>query len=240
MPVPSKIPHGLNFKKAVLGTINALIDYLNGNWLQGGPGISIKRTPSGTIIGLAKPKDSARQVASASGSGVNQDLSVAVSGNTATIGLSGSTSSVELVGVGDVGISGGTNGRVEINVTGGTGSRVLFPSYTTPLVQRGAVQPSVTYPGTAYADQPVWLIGNLTAVPNSSGEVILAVVVYISNGGNQESVYLSDFSTQPGSYLDKVQLPVCLPIPAGHSFQINVMQNSSPDTTDELAIYPCI
>lgn len=239
MAVPPKIPHGLNFKKAVLGTLNALIDYLNSNWLQVGSGLNIRRTPSGTIIELSKRQSSAPQGSGGGSGGVVQDLSVSVSGNTASIGLTGSTATAELVGTGDVNLSGNTNGQIEIGVTGGTGG-VRFPNYISPLVPRGGVLPSTTYPGTAYTAQPVWLIGTLTAFPNSIGEVALSVVVSITDGGNSESVYLSDFMTQPGSYLDKIEIPVCLPIPAGCSFQINVMQNSSPDPTDELAIYPCM
>ena len=163
-----------------------------------------------------------------------------VSGGTASIGLSGSTSSVEIVGGSNVSITGNTNGQVVVSATGGTSSGVGFPSYTTPLVEQGDVLSQTNYPGTAYADQSVWLIGNLSVEPDENGQLALSVRVLISHNGNSEAVYLSDFLTQTNSYIDKLEIPVFMPIPAGHTFQIDILQATGSSITSGLAIYPCI
>ena len=118
--LPRKGQTGQNFKNWAVSSINSLIEYLNaGLYLKNGPGILIDRTKSGIIISLEKPAPTAPQQLGASGA--VQDLSVSVTGNTAFIGLSGSTATAQFVGTGSVEISGNTNGQIEIDVPGGSG-----------------------------------------------------------------------------------------------------------------------
>lgn len=236
--IPPKAVSGQNFKKWVVETLNKLIDYLHGARIRPGYGISVRETPSGTIVELAKKQ--APVINNTTGGGTTQDISATVSGGTATVALSGSTSSVDIFGGSNVSITGNTNGQIEISATGGTSSGVGFPAYTSPLVEQGDVLSQTNYPGTAYADQSVWLIGNLSVEPDANGQLALSVRVLISHNGNSEAVYLSDFLTQTNSYIDKLEIPVSMPIPAGHTFQIIVSQTTSADPTSGLAIYPCI
>ena len=237
--LPQKSVKGAAFKKWVVESIDKLIDYLSSTYIQVGQGLKINRTPSGLVIELEKPAKETHSN-TAGGTGATQDISTTVSGGTASIGLSGSTSSVEIVGGSNVSITGNTNGQVVVSATGGTSSGVGFPSYTTPLVEQGDVLSQTNYPGTAYADQSVWLIGNLSVEPDENGQLALSVRVLISHNGNSEAVYLSDFLTQTNSYIDKLEIPVFMPIPAGHTFQIDILQATGSSITSGLAIYPCI
>lgn len=125
--------------------------------------------------------------------------------------------------------------------SGGGGGSVGSPDYLSPLVEIGDVLAQTYYPGTAYPEgQAVWLIGNLTAFPDEDGQIVLSVRVLIRNGGNSESVYLTDFRTQQNSYIDKFSVPVSLLIPADYEFEIDILQGTGNDFTSELAIYPCI
>jgi hypothetical protein len=115
--LPRKSVKGTMFKKWVVDSIDQIIDYLSGNWLQPGNGINIRRTPSGTIIELQKQAET-RQTLSGGG-GANQDITSTVAGGTAFVGLTGSTASAAFVGTGNVTISGNTNGEIEIGGGGG-------------------------------------------------------------------------------------------------------------------------
>lgn len=240
MAVPQKIQHGLNFKKAVLGTLNALIDYLNSNWLQGGPGVNIRRTPSGTIIEIAKPKTAAPQ-SSGGGSGSAQDLSVSVSGNTAFIGLSGSTATAELVGTGDVSISGNTNGQIEINATGGGGGGGSFNGF--PDFANGTPISG----GTSYSfPMNGWLIGYVSnySASNATGNCDCLLSI---DGDGFTSILIHLLETHdliiPGTLSDYVPLlsnPVSIPIPAGTTFNINPNVYVSNPAILNLSYYPCI
>ena len=240
----SLFPVPVSGQKIPRGWFGRLVRFINSLVLRGdGSYLAVEHTPDGTLIKpttyLIDQLNKAGNPPAAGGSAA-QDISASVTGGTATVTLSGSTSAVELVGAGDVTISGNTSGQIEINATGGTASALRFPNYPAPLVAQGNVQPSYTYPGTAYAAQPVWLIGNLSVEPDENGQLALSVCIYISNGGTTETVYLSDFLTQTSSYIDKLEIPVFLPIAANHTFQINVMQTTSADPTSGLAIYPCL
>lgn len=52
--LPKKGIKGTNFKVWAVETLNALIDYLHGARVKPGYGISVRETPSGTIVELAK------------------------------------------------------------------------------------------------------------------------------------------------------------------------------------------
>lgn len=65
--IPPKAVSGQNFKKWVVETLNKLIDYLHGARIRPGYGISVRETPSGTIVELAKKQ--AAPVNNATGGG---------------------------------------------------------------------------------------------------------------------------------------------------------------------------
>lgn len=53
--LPNKSIKGANFKKWCIESIDAIIDYLSSaRYLQGAPGVTIERKPSGIVIGLEK------------------------------------------------------------------------------------------------------------------------------------------------------------------------------------------
>lgn len=135
-----------------------------------------------------------------------QELSVTVSGNTATVAISGSTSHVDFVGTGSVTFTENTNGQVEVNASGGTSGAAGLPYYETGL-------PSVVT-GTVYGPYAydVWLIGHAGqngldgATLTLTINVNLTLVLYDANfgSGSQQSLYV----------------PVFVPIPAGNSFEL--------------------
>lgn len=127
-----KIPHGW---------FAALVRFMNSLILSGdGRYTMVDRNESGTTVTLtpavidALNKASGGTPAAGGGGGGDtpQDLTVDVTGNTATVGISGSTATAQFVGKGDVSISGNTNGQIEINVSGG-GS--YFPDWDNMHVQ---------------------------------------------------------------------------------------------------------
>ena len=88
--------------------MNTLVLHGDGSYTQ------VKHTDDGTFVTLTPAAIDAlnRAGGSAPAAVANQDLSVSVSGNTATVSISGSTSAVQLVGTGDVNISGNTSGQI--------------------------------------------------------------------------------------------------------------------------------
>ena len=110
-----KIPHGW---------FAALVRFMNSLILSGdGRYTLVDRDESGTTVTLSPAVIAALDKASggAGGQAADQDLTVDVTGGTATVGLSGSTNTAQFVGTGNVNITGNTNGQIEIGVTGGTG-----------------------------------------------------------------------------------------------------------------------
>ena len=96
--LPKKSVKGDGFKKWVIYSINALIDYLHGARLKPGYGIAVRETPSGTIVELARKETPV--VNNIGGGGETQDISATVTGSgtatVATVELSGSTSAVNI------------------------------------------------------------------------------------------------------------------------------------------------
>lgn len=115
--LPNKSIKGAAFKKWVVESIDKLIDYLSSTYIQVGQGLKIRRSPSGLVIELEK-QPGEPQSATGGGGGVAQDITTSVTGNTASIGLSGSTATAQLVGAGDVQVSGGTNGEIILTGSG--------------------------------------------------------------------------------------------------------------------------
>lgn len=128
--LPKKGIKGTNFKVWAVETLNALIDYLHGARVKPGYGISVRETPSGTIVELAKKEAPTINNNIGGGTGVAQDISASVSGGTATVAISGSTSSVEVVGGSNVSITGNTNGQVVVSATGGTAGYPVWQNFT--------------------------------------------------------------------------------------------------------------
>lgn len=236
--IPRKSVTGLPLKKYVLDTLNGLIDYLQTHRIQAGKGIDVRETASGYVIGLAQPPSNPPQVERGGGGGGADGIEANVNGGTASITLTGGTGSVNLVGTGDVTISGNTNtGNIEINATGGGGGAVVgMPDYANPLVT--SVAYNTTYPSTFYANQDVWLIGMLNTVfdPNNyslSGHVEIA----LSNGTVTNNILLQDIFMNVSSNANEIETPVMLPIPRGYSF---VLTCGSVTPGLGVKIYPCL
>lgn len=234
--LPTKGIKGQNFKAWAVDSINKLIDYLSSPYLTPGQGINIRRTPSGTVIELQKQPEPVQQ--SVSG-GLVQDISASVSGNTASIGLSGSTATAELVGTGDVTISGNTNGQIEINATGGTSSGIGAPNYANPIVDRGSVAlrtPYGNYANVAY------LVGAVVSVIESvGGDDYLRGDIFadITMEGNTSSsrVYLASFDVPTTDASASISSPVFLIIPSGATVTLG---SATDPVISELAIYPSL
>lgn len=109
------------------GWFARLVCFMNSLILHGdGSYTEVKHTDAGTFVTLTAAARDALERATGrpGGSGGTQDLTASVSGNTASVGISGSTSAVEFVGTGAVTLTGNTNGQVEIHgaTSGGTPS----------------------------------------------------------------------------------------------------------------------
>lgn len=207
--LPNKSIKGAAFKKWVVESIDKLIDYLSSTYIQVGQGLKINRTPSGLVIELAKPAKET-QNNTTGGTGATQDISATVTGGTASISLSGSTSAVELVGGSNVSITGNTNGQIEVDATAVTG----MPDYYYSSAQFISVDSSapVVVPSQA---ETMWLIGEVgvNTSSNMSGTVSVSI--------GYMTLMLFDLTIGSGSSLSGLTVPVSIPIPAGHSFQLN-------------------
>lgn len=152
-------------------------------------------------------------------SGAAQDLSVSVSGGTATVSISGSTSAVPFVAGANVNITGSTNGEVIVSATGGTAGGAFFPDYgEAPVTVSG---------GTIYpVNANMWLIGyaGLYKTDSSGGfPSYVDLKIYGSDGitvTRTISLYTDAgvFSTY-NSY-QPFHVPVCMPIKSGYQIEI--------------------
>jgi hypothetical protein len=221
--LPKKSSKGTNFKTWTVDTVDALIEYFNSNWIQAGNGISVRRTASGVVVGLAKTPPVPSVKLTTGGGGSTQDISATVSGGTAFVTLSGSTSAAKFVGTGSVTISGNTNtGNIEINATGGSGT-VGFPD----LLTGSTVSAGTNYPVTSDS----WLIGfvgiygdtSLNYPTNLSGYVDLKV----SSTANPSQSRTFELYCNQGLYSVNYSglnewFPVCIPIKAGYTIRLTV------------------
>lgn len=221
--LPRKGEKGQNFKSWAVDSINKLIDYLSdGTYLRKGDGISVERTPSGIIIGLEKKGESISQ-SFANDGGTLQDISATVTGGTASLALSGSTSSVNFVGTGAVTISGNTNtGNIEINATGGSGT-VGFPD----LLTGSTVSGGTNYPVASDS----WLVGHvgiygdtsLNYPTNLSGYVDLKVSLTATpSQSNTFELYCNQGLYQVSYSGLNEWFPVCVPIKAGYTIRLTI------------------
>lgn len=121
------------------GWFGRLVRFVNSLILRGDKRyFAVSHTLGGTLIAPSKALiDALERSGSApvSGGGAAQDISASVSGGTASVTLSGSTSAVKFVGTGDVTLTGNTNGQIEINCTGSTGGGSAYPVWGNLVAQ---------------------------------------------------------------------------------------------------------
>lgn len=219
--LPRKSVKGAIFKKWVVESIDAIIDYLSSNWLQPGNGINIRRTPSGTIVELQKQNKTPQT--SGGGNGIVQDISATVSGSTAAIvGLSGSTSSVAFVAGSNMSLASGENGEIVLNSTGGSGT-VGFPDLLTGSAVSGGTNYAVT--------SDSWLVGHvgiygdtsLNYPTNLSGYVDLKVSLTATpSQSNTFELYCNQGLYQVSYSGLNEWFPVCIPIKAGYTIRLTI------------------
>jgi hypothetical protein len=207
-----KIPHG--WFAALVRFMNSLILSGDGTWTM------VSRDEAGTQVTLTPSAVAALKKAAGGppAAGAAQDLSVSVSGNTATVDISGSTSHVDFVGAGAVNISGNTNGEIEIDVPGGTGSNVFFPDYgETPVpVSDGTVYPVNNY---------MWLIGYVGLYKKSTTGFPSSVVLNIMNLSGTVITRTFTLFADTGVFSsysnnNSFDVPVCLPVKSGYSIEV--------------------
>lgn len=115
------------------GWFGRLVRFINSLILHGdGQYLTVKHTQAGQTIAPTPALLQAlgqRGAPPAAGSAA-QDISASVTGGTATVTLSGSTSAVQMVGTGSVTITGNINGEIEISgsTSGGGGSYPVWGS----------------------------------------------------------------------------------------------------------------
>ena len=170
------------------GWFARLVRFMNSLILRGDETyLSVKHTAEGTLIRPTNYliEQLTKSGGTPGGTGAPQHLTVDVSSNTATIGLSGSTSTVDFVGTGAVTFSENIDGQIEVNVPGGTGGTVFFPDYGSTPINVAA--------NTIYQyGQDMWLIGSVGLYTDSSH-------------GFPSSVYLKIYS-ESGSFIRDVIL----------------------------------
>lgn len=194
--LPKKGIKGTNFKVWAVETLNALIDYLHGARVKPGYGISVRETPSGTIVELAKKEAPIAQFISGGTASGAQNLSVSVAGNTASVALSGSTSRVDFVGTGSVEISGGTPGRVEL------GGGVPLPVRPVSIGFNGSHV--MSHDGWAYMACTIYSYGN-------SGEVAFAYLRVVASGTTTDYlVACNGLLTIEGESAGSIMVPVAI------------------------------
>lgn len=242
--LPTKAVTGANFKKWTVETLNKLIDYLHGARIKPGYGIMVRETPSGTIVELAKKQAPVVNNTTGGGTGVTQDISASVSGGTASVTLSGSTSAVEFVGTGDVTISGNTNGQIEIGVSGGTGGggggAFGFPDYTNVVVAHGLVD--LTGTTTYLYDYPVWLMGTVGMNIDQNGDTWGFIDMWINSSPNQERIELFGINAtaEDNARIDAISAFVSIAIPANTPFYFTPNATDLNYCRNDLRIYGCL
>ena len=234
-----KFPVPVSGQKIPGGWFARLVSFINSLVLHGdGQYLTVKHTQAGQTIAPTPALLQAlgqRGAPPAAGGGAD-GIEAAVTGGTASITLTGGTGSVNITGTGAVTITGNTNtGDIEINATGGTAGSVGFPDYVHPLVQAGNVAFYTQYPGSAYADQNVWLIGRITLVADQNQQLAGSLIINLTKGSGTETIWLND--TLLDNMDGQTDFPIMLPIPSGYTFSL--AYNNPPDSIS-LGIYPCL
>ena len=181
-----KFPVPVSGQKIPGGWFARLVSFINSLVLHGdGQYLTVKHTQAGQTIAptpaLLQALGQRGAPPAAGGGGGATGIESDVTGGTASITLTGGTGSVNLVGTGNVTLSENADGEIEINSAGGGGAVIGFPDYANPLATN--VYYNTTYPGTAYADQSIWLIGCINSVFDPNNYALSAhVEISISNG----------------------------------------------------------
>lgn len=227
--LPRKAHIGEDFKSYTTSAINRIIDYLHAMRLRPGNGISIRESPSGVTIELEKqPGDTPQAIGDGGGA---SGLVATVSGNTASVAVSGS-SSLPIVAGQNVTITGGTNGEVIINTTGSGVS--LFPNYTTIATSYNFTT-GVGYSG----NRNCWLMGYIYIGYDmfTRSYPVATINAYLGGGAytHQTLISANIGHTEGGA---EIYFPVCVPMPANQIFYFDVLVSSSSLVTfDHIALY---
>ena len=234
MQIPSKIQHGQKVISTVFDKINGIIDYLNASRVRQGPGIMVDETPSGTLVKL-DPRARGTTIQQIIAGSTVSGLSATVSGGTATVEISGSTALVIEPGA-NIQITGGTNGELIISATGGGGS-TGFPDYFSPNIVGNLDFNTIYGP----YDKSVWLIGEVSAITDREYDELGGdLTVWIYNGARSKRIDIWGARVDPINTFDLISFGsfVCLPIPAGNTFDLHWV--SAESDISDLKIYPCI
>jgi len=122
--LPRKARNGDDFKSYTTSAINKLIDYLHSMRPKDSSDIKVKESASGLMFELANRPAKTPQVISVGGGGAS-GLVATVSGNTASVAVSGS-SPLSIVAGDNISITGGANGEVIIGA-GSSSLPGIFP-----------------------------------------------------------------------------------------------------------------
>lgn len=236
--LPQKSIKGAVFKTWAIQSIDKLIDYLSGTFIRGGKGISVRRSAGVTIIELEKQPEQVQQ--NATGVGATQDIS-ATTGNNPSIELSGSTSSVQFVGTGDVTISGNTNGQIEIGVSGGTEGGMPWPDWDRLVGNPISLSWTSGSPMVAshIVPQNAWLkldfapVFNLNSAAGYQGHIIFDV------DADGEEIYRYDKIVETDNtklYIDDEHTQM-IPVKAGALLSFAYTGSGAGDPTPSLSVY---
>lgn len=145
MQIPNKSAKGLNLRKWLVETLDALIECVTWMRIRPGPGISVRETPAGTVVSLSgqagHPQTAAPAALVRAGEGVRIDngtatsvyvpgttaAAVPVNGATFTCLLEGSTSGTGGIGFPDWGMS-AHNAGVDSGLDIGNAAMELSPN----------------------------------------------------------------------------------------------------------------
>jgi hypothetical protein len=216
-----KFPVPVSGQPIPRGWFARLVTFINSLVLRGdNQYFAVSHSNAGTTI---KPTKKLVDLLDARGgapaSGSVQDLSVSVTGGTATIALSGSTDTVPVVAGSNVNITGNTNGEVVVSATGGTGTNLFFPDYATSPV---SITDGTVYPVSADS----WLIGTAGLYKTSSTgfPAYVTLKIYSSDGTTIVRTFdlISDTGIFGSSYNSNqpFDIPVCRPIKAGYQIEV--------------------
>lgn len=207
-PVPvsgQPIPRG--WFARLVRFMNTLVLHGDGSYTQ------VKHTNNGTFVTLTTAAvDALNRAAGTPGGGGSgaSGLEATVSGGTASVQVAGVSPLIVKPANANIQISGGTNGELEIGASAVTG----MPNYFYPSPQSIHVDASapVVVPSQT---ETMWLIGTAGVYTSSNMSGVVSVTIgYLT-------LTLFDLTIGSSSSLSGLTIPVALPVPAGHSFQLN-------------------
>lgn len=223
-----KFPVPVAGQKIPRGWFGRLVRFINSLILHGdGQYLTVKHTQAGQTI---TPTPALLQALGQRGAppaagGAAQDISASVSGGTATISLSGSTSSAQLVAGSNVNITGNTNGQIEIGASANTG----MPDYSaTPTF----VTVDSAHPFINTFQYSIWMIGHAAA--DTSTDMSGTASLVFDTTRSVSLFHLSAYPNQAAFY--GIAHGFCIPVPAGS--RIGITASGNVGVT--MYIYPAI